>query len=71
MAEGYAEELTAGRDKEFHKYLKQKADGEGGREGGRRIRLYDVNSPFDCSGRGGGGIFRLPRSGAQRSAIKN
>lgn len=70
MAEGYAEELTAGRDKEFHKYLKQKADGEGGREGGRRIRLYDVNSPFDCSG-GGGGIFRLPRSGAQRSAIKN
>lgn len=68
MAEGYAEELTAGRDKEFHKYLKQKADGEGGREADTTIRCKFTVRLFRG---GGGGIFRLPRSGAQRSAIKN
>lgn len=55
------QELTARRDKEFHKYLKQKAWGGGGGKG----HVYDVNSPFDCS-TGGRGFFAyaIPRDHA-------
>lgn len=64
MAEGYAEELTAGRDKEFHKYLKQKADGEGGREADTTIRCKFTVRLF----RGGGVGFFASRDPARNGA---